>query len=119
MRTALVLKLFKLDGEHHLSELFAKFNQHRVRINMMRNTAISFSVCTNNIPQRLSSLKSDLEEDFNFVLDQDLELITVRHYTEDIVNSLKVSKIVLFEERLQQTIQMVVKEAPKMIRKIK
>ncbi len=108
---------FSFVGEHHLSKLFQIFNHHRVRVNMMRNTAISFSVCTNDIENRIKSLGEDLLEDFNFVVDSDLELITVRHYTEELVMQLKQGKIILFEERLMNTIQMVVKDIPDMKRK--
>lgn len=108
---------FSFVGEDHLSKLFDIFNKHRVRVNMMRNTAISFSVCTNDYEDRIHSLAADLEQDFKMVVDKDLELITIRHYTHDLVKKLKKGKIILFEERLQQTIQIVVKEVPNMVRK--
>ena len=41
-----------------------------------------------------------------------LELITVRHYNEETINNLKKGMIVLFEERLRNTMQMVVKNVP-------
>ena len=110
-------KDFSFVGEHHLSKLFKIFNNHRVKVNMMRNTAISFSVCSNDYEDRISDLYTDLKEEFNMVVDRDLELITIRHYTEDLVTKLKKGKIILFEERLQQTIQMVIKDVPDMIRK--
>ncbi|MCL4106709.1 UNVERIFIED_CONTAM: hypothetical protein GTU68_048153 [Idotea baltica] len=110
-------KDFSFVGEEHLSKLFQIFNNHRIRVNMMRNTAISFSVCTNNLEDRIDNLRKDLQEDFNMVVDHGLELITIRHYTEDLVKKLKKGKIQLFEERLRQTIQMVVKDVPDMIRK--
>ncbi|GLR18358.1 aspartate kinase [Portibacter lacus] len=110
-------KDFSFVGEDHLSKLFQTFNKHRVRVNMMRNTAISFSVCTNNIEDRIQNLKKDIQGDFNMVVDHGLELITIRHYTEDLVEKLKKGKIQLFEERLQKTIQIVVKDVPNMIRK--
>ncbi|WP_235298392.1 aspartate kinase [Portibacter marinus] len=110
-------KDFSFVGEEHLSKLFKKFNDHRVRINMMRNTAISFSVCTNDIKERIEHLIQDVQHEFNIVIDHGLELITLRHYTEDLITSLRKGKIVLFEERLRQTIQIVVKDVPDMIRK--
>lgn len=109
-------KDFSFVGEHHLSKLFEKFNKYRIRVNMMRNTAISFSVCTQNIESRIKEMFKDIEGEFNIVSDQNLELITIRHYTEDLVSRMKEGKIVLFEERLQQTIQLVTKDIPDMIR---
>jgi aspartate kinase len=108
---------FSFVGEEHLSRLFQVFSNHRVRVNMMRNTAISFSVCTNDIKERIDVLQKEVEHDFNMVVDHHLELITIRHFTEDLVTQMKKGKILLFEERLHQTIQMVVKDIPDMKRK--
>lgn len=110
-------KDFSFVGEQHLSTLFKIFNKNRVRVNMMRNTAISFSVCTNDIGERIDKLCADVQNDFNIVVDHNLELITIRHFTEELVSKLKIGKILLFEERLQHTIQMVVKDVPDMQRK--
>ncbi len=110
-------KDFSFVGEHHLSKLFDIFNKHRVRVNMMRNTAISFSVCTSDLRDRIENLYDDIKSEFNMVVDHDLELVTIRHFTEDLIAKLKNGKIILFEERLRQTIQIVVKEVPNMIRK--
>jgi aspartate kinase len=110
-------KDFSFVGEDHLSKLFDLFNHHRIRVNMMRNTAISFTVCTNNMQSRINSLNETLENEFNIVVDYNLELITVRHYTNDLIEKLKKGKIILFEERLRNTIQIVVKDVPDMIRK--
>lgn len=108
---------FSFVGEEHLSRLFQVFSSHRVRVNMMRNTAISFSVCTNDLQDRIDILQKEVESDFSMVVDHHLELITIRHFTEDLVSQMKRGKILLFEERLHQTIQMVVKDIPDMKRK--
>ncbi|MBK9735864.1 MAG: hypothetical protein IPO92_13245 [Saprospiraceae bacterium] len=39
-----------------LSMIFALLAKYRLKVNMMRNTAISFSVCVNNIPERIKNL---------------------------------------------------------------
>ena len=51
------------------------------------------------------------------VLDRNLELITVRHYLNHVLEALKAGKIVLLEERLPNTVQMVVKHVPLIKRK--
>jgi len=103
-------KDFSFVAERHLSFLFQLFNKHRIKINMMQNMAISFSVCVTNTAGRLDQLITSLETDFNVVMDDQLELITVRNYKEEMLKSLIGDKIILFEERIRQTIQMVVKK---------
>ncbi len=112
-------KDFSFVAEHHLSKLFNLFTKHRIKVNMMRNTAISFTVCTHEDIQKLNKLKEDLADEFKVVVDRGQELITVRHFNQQVVDELKKGKIVLFEERLSNTIQMVVKDVPVVKRKSK
>ncbi len=107
-------KDFSFVAEWHLSYLFKLFNEHRIKINMMQNMAISFSVCVTNIPDRIKTLIDTLEKDFKVVKDDNLDLITVRNYREEMLKDLTQGKIVLFEERIRKTIQMVIKNVPSM-----
>ena len=108
---------FSFVAEHHLSMIFSLLAKYRLKVNMMRNTAISFSVCINNIPDRVKKFEKELGGEFKLIADNDLELITIRHFNEDILKDMKKNKLILFEERLQETVQMVVKNLPKMKRK--
>ncbi|HMR88727.1 MAG TPA: aspartate kinase [Saprospiraceae bacterium] len=108
---------FSFVAEHHLSMIFALLAKHRLKVNMMRNTAISFSVCVNNIPERIKKFEKELGTEFKMIQDNDLELVTIRHYNEDILKDMKKNKLILFEEKLRDTVQMVVRNLPKMKRK--
>ncbi|HMT54691.1 MAG TPA: aspartate kinase [Saprospiraceae bacterium] len=108
---------FSFVAEHHLSMIFSLLAKYRLKVNMMRNTAISFTVCVNNIPDRIKKFESELGAEFKMITDNDLELITIRHYNEDILKDMKKNKLILFEERLSDTVQMVVRNLPKMKRK--
>lgn len=108
---------FSFVAEHHLSMIFALLAKYRLKVNMMRNTAISFSVCVNNIPERIKKFETELGDEFKMITDNDLELVTIRHYNEDILKDMKKNKLILFEEKLSDTVQMVVRNLPKMKRK--
>ena len=111
-------KDFSFVAEHHLSDIFKLFTKYRTKVNMMQNMAISFSVCvTKKDMDRLSQLIEDLKNEFNVVIEKDLELITIRHYHKSVIDQMKRQKIVLLEERIRQTIQMVVKDVPVLERK--
>jgi len=83
----------------------------------MQNMAISFSICVSNQPRRLNNLIAVLSEDFKVRRDDQLELLTVRHYKKEVLSSLLKGKIVVFEERIRETVQMVVRDVPVMRRK--
>ena len=108
---------FSFVTERHLGFLFQQFDKYRIKVNIMQNMAISFTVCVTERSERLALLIAELEKDFKLVVDRNLELITVRHYTDEIVATLSSGKIILFEEYIRGTMSMVVKEIPKMVRK--
>jgi aspartate kinase len=99
-------------AEHHMSRLFGKAADLRLFVNMMQNTAISFTICVPNIPDRLEKFIKDVSDEFKVKAETGLELITIRHYTEETIANLKKGKIVLFEERIRNTMQLVVKNVP-------
>ncbi len=110
-------KDFSFIVEHHLAYLFQLFAEHRLFVNMMRNTAVSFSVIVTNIPDRIQNVVKVLEKDFSIYIEENLELITIRHYHPSIVEELKNGKIILLEESIPKTIQMAVKDIPQLKRK--
>lgn len=103
-------KDFSFVGEYHLSHIFKLFAEHRIKVNMMRNTAISFTVCIQYQPDRIASFQQALGDEYDLTIDKDLELITIRHSTDDVMEALTKGKLVLFHERLSDTVHVVVKE---------
>ena len=102
-----------------MSYLFTKIAEFRLQVNMMQNTAISFAICVNNLDDKVYRFADSIEKDFKVMIDNEgLELITVRHYTPQILDMLRLGKIILVEERTRNTVQMVAKEVPQMLRKV-
>ncbi|MCC7467266.1 MAG: aspartate kinase [Saprospiraceae bacterium] len=104
-------------AEHHMARLFGKAADLRIFVNMMQNTAVSFTICVPNVPDRIEKFVKAVSDEFKVKVEQSLELITIRHYTEDTISSLKKGKVVLFEERIRNTMHMVVKNVPTIERK--
>ena len=108
---------FSFVAEHHLSQLFKLIAKHRLQVHMMQNTAISFAVSVSDVENRVNDFAKAIEKDFIVQVERGVELITIRHYSKEILKSLQTNKIVLLEERMRNTIQMVVKNIPLMVRK--
>lgn len=108
---------FSFVAEHHISHMFKLIADFRLQVNMMQNTAISFVLCMNDIDDKVDRFAEKLQDQFKVMIDRDLELITVRHYQKPILDRLREGKMVLLEERIRKTVQMVVKNVPVMRRK--
>ena len=108
---------FSFVAEHHMSYLFKLIAELLLQVNMMQNTAISFVVCFNDTDDKVDRFIDMITKEFKVILDRNLELITVRHYTRELLDMLREGKIVMLEEHIQRTVQMVVKDVPVMKRK--
>lgn len=104
-------------AEQHMARLFTILATQRIFVNSMQNTAISFTICVPNVQDRIDKFCKEVSDEFKIKKEEGLELITVRHYTEETINNLKKGKIVLFEERIRNTTQMVVRNIPPIERK--
>ena len=108
---------FSFVAEHHINQLFEHITSTRLQVNMMQNTAISFNIVVNDIDDRIERFQQLVDADFKTTVDRGLELITVRHYTPEVTESMRRGKVLLLEGRLPLTLQMVVKEVPVMRRR--
>jgi len=105
-------KDFSFIAENHLSKIFALLNRHRIKLCTMRNSAISFSICIKNPGKdEFDRLQEELEKDFAVDLFKNLQLFTVRYFNQDLIKKLTKNKVVLFEEKMKYTIQIVVRPA--------
>ncbi len=103
---------FSFVAEPHLKFIFEQATKQRLRINMMQNTAISFSICVNDVDDRVANFVQQLQENYAVNIDKDLELITVRYANKTILNQLRTDKMLLLENKIRNTVQMVVKNVP-------
>ena len=108
---------FSFIGEGHLGQLFKALDNYLLKVNLMKNTAKCFTVCVTSVDDRIEKLISQLQSEYEITVDPKLELLTIRHPNETIIQSLKNEKVILMEERAPKTVQMVVKDAPLMQRK--
>ncbi len=103
-------KDFSFIAEDNLSDIFELFSRHGVKINLMQLSAISFSVCCDDDQSRIHALVEKLQGMFKVLYNAGVELMTVRYYTQEILDTLTQKKIILLEQRSRFTVQMVMKD---------
>src|SRR5690606_2827462 len=67
---------FSFIVEDNLSHIFNLFHSHRIKINMLQNSAISFFVSIDDTGSNINSLLEDLEKRYKVKVEKGLELIT-------------------------------------------
>lgn len=95
--------------EENLSEIFRILAGFRVKVNVMHNSAISFSICVDADPQKITPLIEFLRKDYETRYNEGLELLTVRHYTEEALTRVVNGRKILMELRSRNTVQVVLK----------
>jgi len=101
-------KDFSFIAENHLSQIFDVLNRHRIKLCTMRNSAISFTICVRNPGKvELEKIEQDLSEEFLIDIFKGLQLYTFRYANEQLIKKLIENKVVLFEEKMKYTLQLV------------
>tara|TARA_B100001109_G_C18836809_1_gene462374 strand:- start:29 stop:1279 length:1251 start_codon:yes stop_codon:yes gene_type:complete len=100
---------FSFIVEENISYIFGLLHEYQMPVELIQNSAISFSVCVNNKYNRLEELVLVLRSRFNVEVIKEVDLYTIRHFDTSASQFIKsIGKPVLLEQRTQQTAQFVV-----------
>ncbi len=106
-------KDFSFIAEENLSNIFSCFADCGVKLNLMQNSAISFSVCVDDDDEKLPKLIELLQKDYKVLYNKNLQLYTIRHYFPSTIESLTNNREILLEQRSRNTAQIVMKDEEK------
>jgi len=93
--------------EDNLSEIFGVFANLGVKINLMQNSAISFSVCVDFDVQKTMPLIEELRKEYKVLYNENLELVTIRHYDQQTINRVTFDKKIIVEQKSRNTARFV------------
>lgn len=96
--------------EENLSQIFDILHQHRVKVNTMLNSALSFSISVDQDDARIARLIKTLSETYKVKYNKGLELVTIRYYNQETIDRVTLNKRVLLEVKSRYTCQMVMQD---------
>ena len=113
-KNQVLLRLSSLDFsfivENNISEIFRLLDKFKMKVDLIQNSAISFSVCISDKYNSLDQLISELKPKFKVQLFEEVSLYTIRHFNSDKSGLLsKKNANLLLEQRLENTLQLVIK----------
>ncbi|MFO7843152.1 MAG: aspartate kinase [Bacteroidales bacterium] len=95
--------------EDELSKIFSYLSDHKIKVNLIQNSAISFSFCFDNTNNKVQKLIKHLKEDFKVLYNDNLELLTIRHYSAEVIDEITKGREIFVEQRSRHTAHFVVK----------
>jgi aspartate kinase len=101
---------FSFIVEENISEIFALFHQYKIKVSLIQNSAISFSVCIEDKFGNFPELKTILSKKFKVAYNENVSLYTIRHFTEKAAQMVEANKTVLVKQISRETLQIVTKE---------
>jgi aspartate kinase len=114
-RNQILISLSSLDFEfimeEQVSEIFGMLHKFKMKVSLIQNSAISFSVCVDDKFGHFEDLKKSLSSKFSFLFNRNVSLYTVRHFTDQTVDSLTNDKVVLLHQITSETLQIIVEES--------
>jgi len=100
-------KDFSFIAADNLTKIFSFISKNKLKINLMQNSAVSFTICIDNKPNRFSNLLKDLQDDFFVKYNMNKKLITIRHYTPEAIKQVIGDQCVILEQKSRSTLQVV------------
>lgn len=95
--------------EENISEIFSLLHLYKMKVDVIQNSAISFSVCIDNLYNNLEKLLQHLKAKFKVTCYNNVSLYTIRHYNDVAIKELEKDKTVLLKQLTQGTVQVVTK----------
>lgn len=114
-KNQLLISLSSLDFsfimEENISEIFGLLHKYKIKVTLIQNTAISFSICVEDKFGNFPELKNVLAKKFQVTYNENVSLYTIRHFTEAAAETVAQGKEVLVKQISRETMQIVTKEA--------
>jgi aspartate kinase len=101
-------KDFSFIAVNNLSEIFNVLSEHHVKINLMQNSALSFSICIDHNPTVTQHLIDEFSKKYKIKYNEHVDLITIRHYNDAVIEKVIGSKKIFVEQKNRTTLQVVV-----------
>lgn len=101
---------FSFITESALEQIFSVLANNKVKVNLMQNSAISFSICVDYKSKRILKAIKELRLKYKVLYNESLSLITIRHYNDKVIKQTTQHKKILVQQKSRHTARFVVEE---------
>ncbi|WP_275316817.1 aspartate kinase [Tenacibaculum bernardetii] len=101
-------KDFSFMVESNISDIFKKLDNYKLKVNLIQNSAISFSVCVDDKYNNFDAFYSDLKTKFNIKSYKEVTLYTIRHFNEEAIKEIRKKGKSIISQINTETAQLVI-----------
>ena len=101
---------FSFMVENNLSYIFKKLHDYKLKVNLIQNSAISFSVCVDNKFGNFDAFYTALKNEFKIEFQKEVDVYTIRHFNAETKDTITKFGQTLLSQTNKETIQIVLKK---------
>jgi aspartate kinase len=102
-------KDFSFVMSDNLSRIFYTFIMHGIKVNLVEASAVSIDVCVDDERPKVESLLIDLKAEYSAFYNENVEMLSIRHYTPEAIARITADREILLEQRTRSTVRFVVR----------
>jgi aspartate kinase len=95
----------------NLSRIFHFFMGHGIKVNLVEASAVSINVCMDDERVKVNALIETLKDEYSVIYNENVEMLSIRHYTPDAVERITSGREIMLEQRTRSTVRFVVRMA--------
>ncbi|MFA5297717.1 MAG: aspartate kinase [Lutibacter sp.] len=100
---------FSFMVEYNLSDIFKILHDNKLKVNLIQNSAISFSVCIEDKFNNFESFLAELKSKYKVTSIKNVSLFTIRHATDNAIDEIVQKGEVLLKQATKGIVQVVMK----------
>jgi len=98
---------FSFMVEYNLSDIFILLHNYKLKVNLIQNSALSFSVCIEDKFNNFEAFIADVKLKYKVSYTEQVSLFTIRHATPNAIAEIEHKGVVLLKQVTKGTVQVI------------
>jgi len=98
---------FSFMVEHNLSDIFILLHNYKLKVNLIQNSALSFSVCIEDKFNNFQAFISEIKLKYKVSYIENVSLYTIRHATPNAIAEIEQKGEILLKQATKGTVQVI------------
>jgi aspartate kinase len=100
---------FSFVGEKLIGRLYHLFEEYKIEPRLIQTGAVSIHICMDDREDKIQALALAASEFFEVQIEKNLELLTIRHYSDQVLATLTTGKQVVLRQQSPETVQVLMR----------